>query len=657
MTRRRRGPPGHCRGPARLPARSLDFRLLGPLEVVAEGAPLPLGSRRQQGLLAALLLDADRVVTIDRLVSAVWWKPPPSASSNLRSYVTALRRALHQGEKRTDRLLTYPSGYRLATAPGELDLSRFEDLVALGDTALHTGDARRAVERLGQALALWRGHPLEGILLGQGLQSQAVRLEERRLAVVERHLEARLALGQHDVAVAELRGLVAANPLRERFWAQLMLALYRLGRQGDALAVYAQVRGHLADELGIDPGPELQRLQGQILRADPALATGAATGPAVVVARGHNEPPTLPPRQLPRASAAFTGRHGELARLQRLLRSTRQGSVAIAAITGTPGVGKSALAIHAAHHVADRFADGQLYLDLHGATPGLPPLDPLDALGRMLRSLGVGHGQIPADVDEAAARFRTLTAGRRLLVVLDNAHDAAQVRLLLPASPGCTALVTGRRALGMLEGARLLDLALLPHDEAVELLARIAGPERIRAEPKAAAEVVRYCGLLPLAIQIAGTRLADRPTWPVRELASRLADPAGRLDELTVGDLAVRASFEVSLTALRTSPDPVDRQAAAALGLLSLSNSADFGLETAAMLLNRSRLTTQMLLERLVDARILETPRSHRYRFNDLLRLYAHEQASTPTAQDNRLARGDGWTPVRLTMGQKDGTR
>jgi DNA-binding SARP family transcriptional activator len=625
----------------------LDFRLLGPLEVAAEGVPLALGGRRQQGLLAALLLDADRVVTIDRLAAAVWWEPPRSASSNIRSYVSALRRALHQADKRTDRLLTYPSGYRLATAPGELDLSRFEELVALGETALHAGDARAAVERLGQALALWRGHPLEGIVLGQRLQSQAVSLEERRLAVVERHVEARMALGQHNVAVAELRALVAAHPLRERFWAQLMLALYRLGRQAEALAVYTQVRGHLADELGIDPGFELQRLQGQILRADPALATGAAGGHEVMVLRGHSGPATLPPRQLPRASAAFTGRHDELARLERLLRPPGQGQgpVAIAAITGTPGVGKSALAIHAAHQVADHFADGQLYLDLQGATPGLAPLDPLDALGRMLRSLGLDPGHIPADADEAAARFRSLTAARRLLVVLDNAHDAAQVRLLLPAGPGCAALVTGRQALGTLEGARLLELDLLPHEEAIELLARIAGPERIGAEPRAAAEVVGYCGLLPLAIQIAGTRLADRPTWPVSELASRLADPAGRLDELTVGDLAVRASFEVSLTALQTSPNPVDRQAAAAFGLLTLPNGADLGLETAARLLNRSRLTTQTLLERLVDARMLETPRSHRYRFHDLLRLYAHEQATSrqPSHQrrDNRLARRD----------------
>jgi hypothetical protein len=300
--------------------------------------------------------------------------------------------------------------------------------------------------------------------------------------------------------------------------------------------------------------------------------------------------------------------------------------VAISAIQGIGGVGKSALAIHAAHQSAGLFPDGQLYVDLQGATPGLTPLGPHDALGRMLRSLGLGPAEIPADADEAAARFRTLTADRRLLVVLDNAHDARLVRPLLPAGPGCAALVTSRQALSSLDGARLLELGLLSHQQAVELLARIAGSERVGAEPCAAAEVVRCCGLLPLAIQIAGARLASRPNWSVSELASRLADPAGRLDELAVGDLAVRASFQVSLDALQRSPDPVDRQAAAAFGPLGLSDDAEFGVESAARLLNRPRPATQMLLERLVDARMLETPGLHRYRFHELLRLCAREK-------------------------------
>ena len=295
----------------------------------------------------------------------------------------------------------------------------------------------------------------------------------------------------------------------------------------------------------------------------------------------------------------------------------------IGAIDGMGGVGKSALAAHVANQVADHFPDGQLYLNLHGATPGLAPLDPVDALGRMLRALGLDPGQIPADVDEAAARFRSLAAQRRLLVLLDDARDAEQVRPLLPASRTCAVLITSRQALTTLEGVRAVHLDVLPHEQALHLLGRVAGPDRVAADPPAADDVVHWCGRLPLAIRLAGARLAARPGWPLRALAQRLADATRRLDELAAGEQAVHACFQVSVHVLRHSRDPVERAAATGFGLLSLPDGPDLGLAAAARLLDRPADDTRILLERLVDAQLLESPQPDRYRFHDLVRLYA----------------------------------
>jgi tetratricopeptide (TPR) repeat protein len=302
------------------------------------------------------------------------------------------------------------------------------------------------------------------------------------------------------------------------------------------------------------------------------------------------------------------------------------------------GIGKSALAIQAAHQLADHFPDEQLYVNLHGATPGLAPLEPLEALGRLLRALGLEPAQVPAKVEEAAARFRSLAAQRRLLVVLDNARDAQQVRPLLPASQTCGVLITSRQALTTLEDVRAVHLDVLPDKRAVELLGRIAGRDRIAADPQAAAEVVSWYGWLPLAIRIAGARLAARPGWPVRVLASRLADATRRLDELVVGELAVRASFDVSLQTLQESPDSLDQAATAAFGLLSLPDGPDLDVGAAARLLDRPEPATRTLLERLADAQLLETPRPDRYQFHDLLRLHARQHATEQYPESARLA-------------------
>jgi tetratricopeptide (TPR) repeat protein/transcriptional regulator with XRE-family HTH domain len=333
-------------------------------------------------------------------------------------------------------------------------------------------------------------------------------------------------------------------------------------------------------------------------------------------------------RELPRPPADFTGRLAELARLRELLDPAAPGPALVCAMDGMGGIGKSALALVAAHQLAGAFPDGQLYVNLQGATAGLPPLEPVEALGRMLRSLGLDPAAVPGGVEEAGARFRSVVAGRRLLLVLDDARSADQVRPLLPGTASSAVLITSRRVLATLEGVHTLHLDVLSRDQALELLGRIAGPERVAADPEAAEEVVGWCGRLPLAIRIAGARLAARPEWPVRDLAGELADAARRLETLRAGELAVRASFEVSLQALEQSADLGDTAAAAAFGPLSLLEVPDLAVATAARLLDRPEPAVRGLLERLVDAQLLEAPRAGRCRFHDLARLYAREHAA-----------------------------
>jgi transcriptional regulator with XRE-family HTH domain len=346
------------------------------------------------------------------------------------------------------------------------------------------------------------------------------------------------------------------------------------------------------------------------------------------------------PREVPRPPADLTGRAAELATLRELCGSDTAGGrpVVTCTIDGMGGIGKSALAIHAAHELAPAFPDGQLYVDLQGATPGLRPLEPLAALGRVLRSLGLEPGAVPATVAERAARFRSLAACRRLLVLLDNAADAEQMRPLLPGGPTSVVLVTSRQPLVTLEGARVLHLGVLPEADGLDLLARIAGPARVAAEPTAAAEVVRACGGLPLAIRIAGARLAGRPGWPVRLMADRLGDVTHRLETLQAGELGVRACFDISLRALSERRDPVDRAASAAFALLSLPDGPDIGVTAAARLLEQSEATTSRLLEHLVDEQLLESPHAGRYQFHGLMRLYARESAVRRHPESERLA-------------------
>jgi len=597
----------------------VEFGLLGPLRVVVDGRLVPVQAARHRVVLAALLVRAGELVTVEELAEAVWGEAlPASPRKVVQTYVARLRKLLGG----SGLIQSRPGGYVLAVARADVDVGRFEVLVERAREAAGRGDRHAEAEVLRQALGLWRGEPLADVASEVLGRDAAARLAEQRLGVLQRRIGADLVLGRHGELVAELQVLTERYPLREGLWAQLMTALYRCGRQADALGAYQRVRRLLAEELGIDAGSELEALHQAILTNDPALAAPSAAARMGGWVRQS---------ELPMEVGDFVGRAGLVGQIERLLAD--QGRVPVVALSGPAGVGKTALAIHAAHRLAERFGDGQLYVDLHGATTGLAPLAPVEVLGRFLRALGVDPAAVPTSVEEASAAFRSRVAGRRLLLVLDNAADAAQVTPLLPASPGCGVLVTSRRVLSALDGARHVRLEVLAPGEAVELLGRLAGREQVAAEPEAAAKVARLCGWLPLGLRIAGGRLAVRPTWPVSALAERLADARRLLDELELAEVGVRASFTVSVEQLRAGDGPVDRAAAEAFGLLGLLDGPDVGVPVAARLLDNSEERAERVLERLVDAQLLETPTPGRYRLHDLLRLYARELASRRYAQ------------------------
>lgn len=617
----------------------MQFRVLGPLAVRAgDGRPVRLSAAKHRVLLGALLLSANRTVSVDRLVEALWPAgAPPSARGALRTYVSALRGALGLGrDGHVPALVAAPGGYRIDVAPEELDLLVFERLAADGRQALADGDAATAADRLQGALALWRGEPLEDVALDADCSVELAWLGELRHGAAEAWVEARLALGRHAELIPELSALAAASPLRERLHGSLMTALYRSGRQAEALATYRRLREHLVGELGIEPGTELRQLHQRILAASPDLdpPRPVVTGPVVA---------TVPvPHQMPADTGGFTGRRAELESLERWLRPTGMpGQTRVCAVDGLAGVGKSTLAVHAAHAAAERFPDGQLYADLGGTAAG-PAVTPLAVLERFLRALDVACPGC-ASLEEVAALFRGATAARRILVVLDNARDAAQIQPLLPAGPGCAVLVTSRQVLTTIDAAFHLHLDVLPEQDSVALLGRVGGASAAAADAAAARAVARLCGYLPLALRVAGGRLAARPGWPVAALARRLSDAQQRLDELQLGDLGVRASFQVSVQALAAGPDPLDRLAADTFPLVALPDGGDIGLEFAACLCDRPVPIAEAALERLVDAQLLESPAPHRYRMHELLRLFARERIADPGRRAATLVRGLRW--------------
>ncbi|MEU0439681.1 BTAD domain-containing putative transcriptional regulator [Streptomyces sp. NPDC006186] len=584
------------------PAR-LRFCVLGPVRAWRGEEPLPTGSPQQRALLAALLLREGRTATAAELIDALWGeKPPQQALAAVRTYASRLRKALDPGV-----LVSESGGYAVrGLGDGALDVTTAQDLAAQAEKARAAGDLCRARELLGEALALWDGEALAGVP-GPYAETQRVRLEEWRLQLLETRLDMDLEQGCHAETVSELTALTAAHPLRERLRELLMLALYRSGRQAEALAVYADTRRLLADELGVDPRPGLRELQERILRADPGLAEPAAPSekPAVAAVR---------PAQLPATVPDFTGRAAFVRELSDILATAEGKVMAVSALAGIGGVGKTTLAVHIAHQARAAFPDGQLYVDLQGAGPRAA--EPETVLGSFLRALGTADSAIPDTLEERAALYRSVLDGRRVLVLLDNAKDAAQVRPLLPGTEGCAALVTSRVRMVDLAGAHLVDLDVMSPDEALALFTKIVGEERVASEREAALDVVAACGFLPLAIRIAASRLASRRTWTVSVLAAKLADERRRLDELQAGDLAVKATFELGYGAL----DPAQ---ARAFRLLGLADGPDISLAAAAAVLDLDEEATEDLLESLVDTSLLESAAPGRYRFHDLVRLYA----------------------------------
>jgi len=511
----------------------------------------------------------------------------------------------------------------------DLDARWFAHLLAAGRGALRAGQPERAAALLADALGLWRGRALVDVPATLAVEAEAARLEEQRLAALEARIDADLACARHAVLIPELRKLVLDYPLRERLWGQLVLALYRSGRQADALSAYREIHQLLEAELGVEPGAALRRLHQRILSADAALDAPARSAP------GARATPAPVPRQLSADVAGFTGRGEHLRRLGQLLGGDGQGPAAlvIAAIVGTAGVGKTALAVHWAHQVAGRFADGQLYVDLRGVARR-PPLPPAEALAQLLRALGVPAAQVPPELEEAAGTYRSLLAGRRVLVVLDNAASPDQVRPLLPGSPTCLVVVTSRnqlRGLVAKDDARLLTLDVLGRDEAAALVGRVIGDARVRAEPAATAELARLCAHLPLALRIAGANLADHPGQPIADYTAELAE-GDRLAKLVVGgdeQTAVRSSLDLSYQRLA----PPERRLFRLLGLVP---GPDVSAAAAAALAGTTPERAELVLDRLALAHLLARRAPGRFAVHDLLRLYAIDRALREESEQER---------------------
>ncbi len=600
---------------------SWSFGVLGPLEVRCDECALEIAAPQQRRLLTSLLLSAGQVVSVESLLAVLWEdEPPASGRKVVQVYVSQLRRLL---AGRPGVVLTGSrQGYRLDIPPGALDLEVFRDLVRRATAAT---DPVVAGDLLREALGLWRGGAVPDLRhAGRGGRLSEA-LEEERLGAVEYRVDADLRAARHRDLVPELTALVAQQPLRERLRGQLMLALHHSGRQAEALNAFAEGKRLLADELGLDPGRELRALHASVLAGD------VPAPPPVVI-----EEKRFAPRELPANPVVFINRDREREVLLDLLSHADREPV-VGAVHGPGGRGKSALVLRVAHLAAERFPDGQLYVDLQGSTPGREPVEAAQVLQHFLRALGAPPLAIPSEPAEAAALYRSMLADRRVLVVLDNAIDASQVIPLLPAGPGSAILVTSRRVLATLDG---LHLALdpLPENEAIALLSAVTGLVTDEASRCAAAEVARSCGYLPLALRIAAARLRSRPDWTLASLATRLDDERHRLDELRFDDLAVRSSVRLSYDELVRDGSERGRVAAHSFRLLGLLTLPTLRLPVAAALLGLDPIQAERAIDPLVDAGLVDVEAPGEYRMHDLLRLFAIEQAERDEPAEDRSA-------------------
>ena len=608
----------------------MRFRVLGPLRVWDGTGWVAIRAGQERIVLAVLLAGAGRVVSAERLIDEIWGqRPPRTAVNTVQVYVRRLRRAL--GGASGSPLVTRDRGYELVVGEGELDAAVFERLVAAGRRALAEGRLDAAVADLSDALTLWQGPPLADVPASPTVAAEVSRLTHTRLGALEDRLGAQLEQGRHGEVITDLQRLVEEHPLRERLRVHLMLALYRSGRRAEALEAYRLAREAMRARLSLEPGPQLRRLHQAVLTDDPELTLAGRPDPQT---EGRPVPAQLPP-----GVADFTGREPQLRQLDELLSKVDTGALVIAAVAGTAGVGKTALAVHWAHRVRERFPDGQLYVNLRGHSSG-PPLRPLDVLAGFLSVLGVPADEVPSDVDTAAALYRSLLAGRRLLVLLDDAGHPDQVRPLLPGGRGCLVLVTSRDRLGGLvarDGAARLELEVLSDGEAGTLLARLLGAERVGSEPGAVAELAGLCGYLPLALRIAAANLAGRPGTTIAGYAAALAkgDRLGGLQVDGDSQTAVRVAFDHSYAAL-----PAD--ARRAWRLLGLPPGPDVTAEALAALGGTPIDEATRLLDQLAGAHLVDDQRAGRYTCHDLLRRYAADLAGTedlPAARETALDR------------------
>ncbi|WP_203823694.1 AfsR/SARP family transcriptional regulator [Actinoplanes palleronii] len=609
------------------------------MEAIYDDRSLPLGGPQQRAVLAVLLAQAGQVVSTERIIAQLWGDDAPATARALvQGCVAGLRRVLHAGGEEC--LISRPPGYLVR---GELDVDRFEQLVAAAERA----EPEHATRLLRQALQLWRGPAYDGVVVDV-CTAEAARLAERRLTAVDRRIAVDLRLGRHAEVIAELGDLVREHPLREGLWAHLMTALHRAGRRAEALDAYRRIRSALVDELGVEPGAALRELHREVLAGTPgagieAVTPGAGTAagrpiPREVRADGRESRPPVP-AQLPAAAAGFTGRAEHLRTLDALLDDAEPGVLPVVVICGSAGVGKTSLAVRWAHTVRERFPGGQLHVDLRGYAT-TPPLRPIEALTGFLTALGLPAERIPAGVDEAAAVYRSLLAGREVLVVLDNARSAEQVRPLLPGGPAGMVVVTSRDALGGLVaeyGAVPLGLDVLAPGEAAVLLTRVLGPNRTSAEPAAVTALAELCARLPLALRIAAANLATSPRRTVAgyvaelEAGNRLGGLAVRSDDRH----AVRTAFDLSYADLPERAREVFR----GFGIVP---GVDLTADDAGDLLDIARADAGRLLARLAAVHLVDEHADGRYRCHDLLRLYAAERAEAedPAAErDGAVAR------------------
>jgi DNA-binding SARP family transcriptional activator/tetratricopeptide (TPR) repeat protein len=611
----------------------MEVRLLGPVGLWREGTEVELARSHRRCVLAVLAMTPGQPVSADTLVDRVWGdQPPQAARRSLYSHVSVVRRRLSEVDAGAGwvSLRAHDGSYRLDVDPDLIDLHRARRLLDEVHRLAGNGLERdqQAVAMLREAYALWRGTPLSGLKGGWAARTRAALEQERLTLAVERY-RLELRTGGHTAAVAPLTELLTDHPLVEPLAGLLMLALYRCGRQAEVLEVYSHTRQQLVDEIGDEPGTELRTLHEQVLRRDPTLDLPTGRAMARVAEATVGVPTPVPPAQLPADVAGFTGRAAELDQLDATLATVEAppGQLSITTIEGTAGVGKTALAIHWGHRVAGRFPDGQLYLNLRGFDASGTPVAPGEAIRDILEALQVPPQRVPTSLDAQVGQYRSLLAGHRILVVLDNARDAGQVRPLLPGAPGCMAIVTSRNRLASLiaaEGARPLNLDLLTPQEARELLARRLGHDRVAAEPDAVEEIVVRCARLPLALAIVAARAAVHPRSPLRTLAQELPEAGGDLDAWGDPGMAtdLRAVFSWSHHALSNA-------AAELFALLGIHPGPDLTAPAAASLAGTTVPAARRCLSELARVHLITEHIPGRYTLHDLLRAYATETAAT----------------------------